>query len=188
MILTAIPLYYAGSRDNYLRVIALDRDSPTELWSLNANAVSPTKWNNDWDGAPLVIDDYLFEGGENSQFHIVKLNRGYGADGKVTVAPQLVFNAPGWDQELLTTSVNNDVSIENSVAIVGDTVYFANSGGLLQGWDISTLAEGGSTRAGLPVLDRRRHGCVGRRRRRGVPLRRIRVRARQRAVAAKSAS
>ena len=63
--------------------------------------MSPTKWNNDWDGAPLVIDDYFFEGGENSQFHIVKLNRGYGADGKVTVAPQLVFNAPGWDQELL---------------------------------------------------------------------------------------
>ena len=57
-------------------MIALDREVPTELWSLNANAVSPTKWNNDWDGAPLVIDDYLFEGGENSQFHIVKLNRG----------------------------------------------------------------------------------------------------------------
>lgn len=138
------PLYYAGSRDNYLRVIALDRDTPTELWSLNANAVSPTKWNNDWDGAPLVIDDYLFEGGENSQFHIVKLNRGYGADGKVTVAPQLVFNAPGWDQELLNDVGDNDVSIENSVAILGDTVYFANSGGLLQGWDISTLADGGT--------------------------------------------
>ena len=66
-------------------------------WRLPANAVSPTMWNNDWDGAPLVIDDYLFEGGENSQFHIVKLNRAYGPDGKVTVNPQLVFHAPGWD-------------------------------------------------------------------------------------------
>ena len=46
------PLYYAGSRDNNLRVIALDRDVPTELWRLPANAVSPTMWNNDWDGAP----------------------------------------------------------------------------------------------------------------------------------------
>ncbi len=36
------PLYYAGSRDNNLRVIALDRDIPTELWRLPANAVSPT--------------------------------------------------------------------------------------------------------------------------------------------------
>ncbi len=54
----------------------------------------PTLWNDDWDGSPLVIDDYLFEGGENSQFHIVKLNRGYGADGLVTVDPQLVFDTP----------------------------------------------------------------------------------------------
>ena len=48
----------------------------------------------------LVIDDYLFEGGENRQFHVVKLNRGYGADGIVQVDPELVFNAPGWDDEL----------------------------------------------------------------------------------------
>ena len=40
-------------------------------------------WNDDWDGSGLVLDDYLFEGGENSQFHIVKLNRSTGADGKV---------------------------------------------------------------------------------------------------------
>ena len=26
------PLYYAGSRDNYLRVVALDRPTPTVLW------------------------------------------------------------------------------------------------------------------------------------------------------------
>ena len=63
--------------------------------------MSPTKWNNDWDGSPLVIDDYLFEGGENSQFHVVKLNRDYGPDGRVTVAPELVFNTPGWDDELI---------------------------------------------------------------------------------------
>jgi outer membrane protein assembly factor BamB len=34
------------------------------------------------------------------------------------------------------------VSIENSVAIHGDVVYFANSGGLVQGWDISGLKQG----------------------------------------------
>ena len=44
-------------------------------------------WNNDWDGSALVIDDYLIEGGENSQFHIVKLNRGYDANGLVQVDP-----------------------------------------------------------------------------------------------------
>ncbi|RMH75203.1 MAG: hypothetical protein D6683_11675 [Actinomyces sp.] len=135
------PLLYTGSRDNYFHVVALDRDEPTELWRLSAHEVSPTLWNDDWDGSALVIDDYLFEGGENSQFHIVKLNRGYDADGLVTVDPELVFHAPGWDDELLA-AVGRNVSIENSVAISGDTVYFANSGGLVQGWDIAGLKDG----------------------------------------------
>jgi outer membrane protein assembly factor BamB len=136
------PIVYTGSRDNYYRAIAIDRSPPVELWKLSADAVSPTKWNNDWDGAGLIIDDYLFEGGENSQFHIVKLNRGYDAQGKVTVAPQLVFNTPGWDDQQLRDIGHGNVSIENSVAIHGNTVYFANSGGLVQGWDISGLKEG----------------------------------------------
>ncbi|MEV4515672.1 PQQ-binding-like beta-propeller repeat protein [Dactylosporangium sp. NPDC049525] len=136
------PLLYSGSRDNYYRVIALDRGKPTELWKLSASAVKPTMWNDDWDGSGLIIDDYLFEGGENSQFHIVKLNRGYDANGKVTVNPKLVFNTPGWDAQLLKDFGDTNVSIENSVSIYKDTVYFANSGGLVQGWDISGLKAG----------------------------------------------
>ncbi len=136
------PLVYSGSRDNYYRIIAIDRGKPTELWRLSAHAVSPTMWNDDWDGAGIVIDDYLFEGGENGQFHIVKLNRAYRPDGKVTVAPQLVFHAPGWDAQLLRDIGDTNVSIENSVAVYRDTVYFANSGGLVQGWDISGLKQG----------------------------------------------
>ncbi|MEZ5167326.1 MAG: hypothetical protein R2695_12870 [Acidimicrobiales bacterium] len=136
------PLVYTGSRDNYLRVIAFDQDEPVELWRLSADAAGVRKWNNDWDGSPLVIDDYLFEGGENSVFHIVKLNRGYDGEGHVTVDPQLVFTAPGWDDDLIA-AVGDNVSIENSVAVSGDTVYFANSGGLVQGWDIGDLAVGG---------------------------------------------
>ena len=136
------PIVYSGSRDNYLRAIAFDRPQPTELWALSADAVSPTMWNDDWDGSPMVLGDWLFEGGENSQFHIVKLNRSYGEDGLVRVAPQLVFNAPGWDDQLLAELGDTDVSIENSVAISGNTVYFANSGGLVQGWDIGGLKQG----------------------------------------------
>lgn len=135
------PLIYAGPRDNKLRVIAFDRGEPTVLWELSANAVSPTKWNNDWDGSPLIVDDYLIEGGENSQFHVVKLNRGYGADGKVTVDPTLVFHTPGWDDQLIR-NVGQDVSIENSVAMAGSVAYFANSGGLVQGWDLSPIPRG----------------------------------------------
>jgi len=140
------PIVYIGSRDNYLRAIAFDRPQPTELWKLHAKDVSPTMWNDDWDGSPLVLNDYLFEGGENSQLHIVKLNRATGADGLVTVAPQLVFNTPGWDDELLA-NVGGQVSIEASVTISGNTLWFSNSGGLVQGWDISGLLTG----AGPPV-------------------------------------
>lgn len=136
------PLVYTGSRDNYFRVLAIDRPIPTELWKLSADDVSPVLWNDDWDGSALVVGDYLIEGGENSQWHVVKLNRGYGPDGRVTADPELVFNAPGWDAQLLSELGDNDVSIESSVAVWDDTVYFANSGGLVQGWDISGLSEG----------------------------------------------
>ncbi|MEZ5343901.1 MAG: hypothetical protein R2706_21410 [Acidimicrobiales bacterium] len=36
------------------------------LWKLSSEAVKPTLWNNDWDSSGLIIDDYLFGGGENS--------------------------------------------------------------------------------------------------------------------------
>ncbi len=140
------PIVYTGSRDNYYRALAIDRNPVQELWSLSADAVSPTMWNNDWDGSGLVIDDHLFEGGENSQFHVVKLNRagGTGEGDPVTVAPQLIFNTPGWDDQLLADIGDTSVSIENSVAISGNTAYFANSGGLVQGWDIGPLLPGGA--------------------------------------------
>jgi len=126
------------------QAVTTTRQRKEALWKLSANdpALGPTLWNDDWDGSPLIIDDYLFEGGENSWFYIVKLNRGYDAAGKVTVAPKLVFNTPGWDDQLLQDIGHGNVSIENSVAIVGNTVYFANSGGLVQGWDLSGLKEG----------------------------------------------
>jgi outer membrane protein assembly factor BamB len=140
-----LPLVYSGSRDNKLHVIAIDRPQPTELWTLDAQAVSPTMWNDDWDGSPLALGDYLYVGGENSQFHIVKLNRTTDADGLVQVAPELVFNTPGWDDELLNAlnTRTQDVSIENSVAYHEGVIYFANSGGLVQGWDVSGIADGG---------------------------------------------
>lgn len=140
------PIVYSGSRDNYYRAIAIDRPGEAvELWKLSATAVSPTLWNNDWDGSGLVLDDYLLEGGENSQFHMVKLNRGYGADGLVTVDPDLVFHTPSWDQQVINDLAGNrskEMSIEGSVAVSGNTVYWANSGGLVMGWDVGPVVAG----------------------------------------------
>jgi outer membrane protein assembly factor BamB len=139
------PLYYGGSRDNYLRVIALDRPTPTVLWEVNADtSVSRPLRNNDWDGAPLVVNGYLLEGGENGWLYVIRLNRGFDAKGLVTVDPQTVAQIPGFDDQLLTDLGDSEVSIESSVAFRDGVVYFANSGGLVQGWDISDLLRGGT--------------------------------------------
>jgi len=139
------PLYYAGSRDNNFRVVALDRPMPTVLWKMNADTTVPEPlWNNDWDGAALVIGDYLLEGSENSWFYVVKLNRHYDAKGLVQVNPKIVATIPGFDQEFLKELGDDSVSIENSVAFRDGVVYFGNSGGLVQGWDISNLLAGGT--------------------------------------------
>ena len=137
------PLIYSGSRDGQLRILAFDRPNRlVELWSMAGDEVNPVMWNDDWDGAPLILKDYLITGGENSWFHIIRLNRSLDPSGTVTVDPEIVFQAPGWDSELLSALGDNNVSIENSLAISGDTVWFANSGGLVQGWDLSPLQTG----------------------------------------------
>jgi outer membrane protein assembly factor BamB len=139
------PLYYGGSRDNYLRVIALDRPQPTVLWEVDSDtSVTRPLRNNDWDGAPLVVNDYLLEGGENGWLYVIRLNRGYDAKGFVTVDPEIVATIPGFDDQLLSDLGDEEISIESSVAFRGGVVYFANSGGLVQGWDISDLLHGGA--------------------------------------------
>jgi outer membrane protein assembly factor BamB len=140
------PLFYGGSRDNYLRVVALDRPQPTVLWEVNADISVPDPLrNNDWDGAPLVVGDYLIEGGENGYCYVIRLNRRYDAKGLVHVAPVIVATIQGWDDQLLRDLGDQEVSIENSVSFRNGVVYFANSGGLVQGWDISDLLAGGTS-------------------------------------------
>jgi outer membrane protein assembly factor BamB len=140
------PLYYGGSRDGYLRVIALDRAAPTVLWQIHSDTSVPRPMrNNDWDGAPLVIDDVLFEGGENGWLYVVRLNRDFDPEGLVTVDPEVVATVPGFDDELLGALDDQEVSIENSVSFDRGVLWFANSGGLVQGWDVSDVLSGGSS-------------------------------------------
>ena len=175
------PLYYGGSRDNLLRVIALDRSQPTVLWEFDADSQPGKVWNDDWDAAPLQIGDYLLEGGENSWFYAIHLHRHYRADGKVRVNPQIVMRVPGWDEQLREQVQDDDISIENSVAFRDGVVYFSNSAGLVQGWDISDILKGGThykrvfrfwdgddTDASI-VITSSRHLIVGRKMEENVP-------------------
>ena len=142
------PLIYFGSRDNYFRILALDRPSPTEVWKLSAYAVKRAVWNNDWDCCPQIQNGYLFLGGENSNFLIIRLNRGYDGYGKVTVSPEIVLEFPAFDADLFEKLGDENVSIENSPALFDKTVYFANSGGMVYGIDYSSLHSGGG---GFPL-------------------------------------
>ncbi len=134
------PLLYTGSRDNKLRIMALDRDEPQELWSIDAYDVAGT-WNDDWDSNPLIIDDVMYVGGENSWFFAYELNRGYDSSGNVTVEPRRLVAMPGYDAALRERAGPN-LSIENSVAAYEQRVYFANSAGRVVGLDVSNIREG----------------------------------------------
>src|SRR3972149_11399381 len=71
-------------------------------------------------------------------------HRGYDERGRAAVRPRIVARIPGFDDRLLAELADNDVSIEGSVAFRDGVAYFANSGGLVQGWDISNLLNGGT--------------------------------------------
>jgi hypothetical protein len=139
------PLYYGGSRDNTFRIVALDRGrAPKVLWSLDSSSSVPEPvWNDDWDAAALVVGDYLIEGGENSWLYVIKLNRGWRPDGKVRVRPHVVLTLPSWDDQLSVDAPDRHYSIESSPAFHDGVLYFANSAGLVQGWDISRVIRGG---------------------------------------------
>jgi outer membrane protein assembly factor BamB len=134
------PLLYFGSRDNKLRILSLDQETPVELWALDSKDLGGM-WNNDWDGNPAIIDDVLYEGGENGWFYAIKLNREINKIGNVTVDPKIVFSMPSYTQELID-QVGRNVSIENSPAFFENRVYFANSGGRVIGLDISKIETG----------------------------------------------
>lgn len=140
------PLVYSGSRDNFFHIIALDRPRPTELWRLSALDAPRPMWNDDWDGNAVIRDDFLFEGGENGWYYVVKLNRHFGADGRVAVDPKVIARIPSFDDSLLADIDDEEVSIENSTALYGWTAYFANSGGAVWGVDLRGLRDSGQVR------------------------------------------
>ena len=90
--------------------------------------------------------DYLLEGGENSWFYVIRLHRGYGPDGLVHGRSADRREVPGWDDQLLARprSASRTSRSRTRSPIRDGIVYFANSGGLVQGWDISDLLSGGT--------------------------------------------
>jgi len=134
------PLLYAGSRDPNFRIIALDRDTPLELWSLPASSVDGM-WNNDWDSNAVIVEGVMFQGGENSWWFAVELNRDLDGEGLVTVDPEVVFSTPAYTDDLVS-AIGRQQSIESSTAVFGNTAYFASSAGRVVGVDVTRVVDG----------------------------------------------
>jgi outer membrane protein assembly factor BamB len=138
------PLVYSGSRDDLLRIVAIDRPGAAKvLWTLDSESVKPVLWNDDWDSSPLVVGDYLVEGSESSRFWVIKLNKRIDkATGLVQVDPKVVFSTAAWDEEALAQNGDVTASVESSVAVYGNTVYFGTSAGLVLGYDLTGVDKG----------------------------------------------
>lgn len=135
------PLLYGGSRDNIFRIFSLEKNEVKELWSINSHTLKGI-WNDDWDSNPVIVNDILYEGGENGIFYAIKLNRSYNNDGRVVVDPKIIFTYETFNDDLIKKVGDKNLSIENSTLIVKDRVYIANSGGRIIGFDISNIESG----------------------------------------------
>jgi outer membrane protein assembly factor BamB len=139
------PLVYSGSRDDLLRIMAIDRTGQAEvLWTLDSESVQPVLWNDDWDSTPIILQDHMIIGSESSRFWVIKLNRSYDAAGLVQVAPEVVFTTEAWDQAALASNGDETASVESSVAVYENTAYFGTSAGLIWGYDLGPLLESGA--------------------------------------------
>ncbi len=142
------PLLYVGSRDDRLRILRLDPGGATELWQIDANAADGV-WNNDWDASPLILGDHLLAASEDGWLYVLRLNRHRGRDGRAAVAPVLVNRIAGFTPALFAALGDRMVSIESSPMAQDGRVYFANSGGLVQGFDLGRLLAGAPREAAL---------------------------------------
>src|SRR3546814_11106277 len=85
----------------------------------------------------------MIVGSESSRFWVIKLNRPTDAAGLVQVAPEITFSTAAWDQAVLNANGDNKASVESSVAVYKDSVYFGTTAGLTLRYDLGSLGMAG---------------------------------------------
>ena len=140
------PLYYVGSRDGRFRIVATDRPgSPRALVDRRRDERRPAAPQRRLGRRRAGGGRHPVRGRrERMALRDPTQPRATTSSVYVTVDPEVVATVPGFDDELLRALGDLEVSIENSVALHEGILYFANSGGLVQGWDVSDVLAGGS--------------------------------------------
>ena len=163
------PLYYAGSRDNKLRIVALDRrPADRALVARRHTSVPYVVWNNDWDGAPARRGRLPARGRRELLVLRDPAQPRYDRTGKVRVRPEIVSRVPGWDGRLLADP--RRPRLLDRVLGLRSTAVSRSSRTRPGSYRAGTSATSSAAEAAtprVPLLDGRRHRRVGRDRRAG---------------------
>ena len=121
------PLVYIGSRDNYFRVIAIDRPAADRaVEAVRRTTVSPDEVERRLGRQRSRARRLPLRGRrEQPDPHREAQPRRRDPTGSSPSHRSSCGTRPGWDDELIARRRLSEVSIENSVAISGNTLYFA---------------------------------------------------------------
>ena len=159
------PLYYAGSRDNKLRSSPSIGGVRRLLWALDSYTGRSVVWNDDWDGAPLVVRGHLLVGGENSWFYVIGSIAATDRDGKVRVGRAWSLACPAGTAGCLphVRTVRSRSSDRSRITAASRTS--PTPPGSCRAGTSSDAARPGPARAACSGSGRRRHRRHDRRRR-----------------------
>jgi len=151
------PILYAGPTDGYFRAVNFSGQKPKVFHKEDARKQKGWEYSRAWDANVMVVGDYAFVAGENSFLYVFKVIKNKDASGKLISAKLEKVNAvKGSTPELVKNfawrkkgKIAPITSIENSPALFKDRIYFANSSGLVQGYDINALINGKGRRDAL---------------------------------------
>ncbi len=137
------PLIYSGSRDDYFRVYSFDGPKLTEEWKLWAYDVSPTKWKQRLGRVGLVPRELPLRRWrerpvphrEAQPHHRQRTGRCRSRRSSSSCAG---VGRPGDPRHRRPRRVDREFGLDVRQRVV----YFANSGGLIEGWDVSGLSAG----------------------------------------------
>ena len=146
---------------------------PTELWKLSADAVSPTMWNNDWDGSGARHRRLPLRGRREQPVPHREAQPGATAPtARSRSTPSSSSTRRAGTTSCWPTSATRRCRSRTRSPSPATPCTSPTPAGSSRAGTSAALADGATPHAHVPLLDRRRHRRLGRHRRRGDAVRR----------------